>query len=72
MIPKIDPEKMHKNVEGVQRFAESMQLFLVKGKNPILISDQCTGCKACKIACPVGAISESKQKIGENFYWKKK
>jgi len=70
MIPKIDPEKCIKCGRCSEVCREHAIVF-VKGKNPILISDQCTGCKACKIACPVGAISESKQKIGEIFIGKR-
>jgi len=36
----------------------------VKNKVPVLVPDQCTGCRACKIACPVNAISEGRQTIG--------
>lgn len=64
MIPKFDTNKCIKCGKCSKICRENAIVF-VKGKNPILVPDQCTGCRACKIACPVGAISESKQIIGE-------
>ncbi len=34
------------------------------GKRPAFIADMCIGCKACFVACPVKAISETKKEIG--------
>jgi len=40
-------------------------IVFVRGKNPIFVPDLCYGCSACMIACPTGAISRGKKKIGE-------
>jgi len=42
-------------------------IVLIKDKFPILVSGQCNGCGACRLACPNEAISENKQIIG-NIY----
>ncbi|MEN6291168.1 MAG: P-loop NTPase [Methanobacterium sp.] len=39
-------------------------IVLIKDKFPILVSGQCNGCGACRLACPNEAISEKKQIIG--------
>jgi len=36
----------------------------VKGKSPVLIPEQCSGCGACIISCPVNCIREGKKIIG--------
>ncbi|MCK4831039.1 ATP-binding protein, partial [bacterium] len=63
MIPKIDKNKCIK-CGKCSRVCRENAIIFVKGKNPILVPEQCTGCRACKIACPVGAIGEAKQVIG--------
>ncbi len=70
MIPKIDKKKCIKCGKCSQ-ICKEKAIVHVKGEFPVLIPEQCTGCRACKIACPVGAISEEKQKIGEIFIGKK-
>ena len=42
-------------------------IFWVRGKTPQFMPDLCTGCRACKIACPAEAISMKKEKSGESF-----
>jgi MinD superfamily P-loop ATPase len=71
MIPKFDKKKCIKCGKCAQVCREKAIIF-IKGKNPVFIPDQCIGCRACKIVCPVGAISETKQKIGEILMAKKK
>lgn len=36
----------------------------VKDKYPAFVKDVCIGCKACIVACPMGAITETKKEIG--------
>lgn len=43
----------------------------VKGKYPIFIPEQCSGCRACIISCPAKAISESKKEIGKIYFGSK-
>lgn len=70
MIPKVDKNKCIKCGKCSQVCRENA-IVHIKGEFPILISEQCNGCKACKIACPVKAISEAKQKIGGIFIGEK-
>jgi MinD superfamily P-loop ATPase len=39
-------------------------IVFVKGKYPAFVKDVCIGCKACIVACPARAISETKKEIG--------
>ena len=70
MIPKIDKTKCIK-CGKCSKVCREHAIIQVKDEFPILISEQCNGCKACEIACPVDAISEAKQEVGEIFVGKK-
>ena len=39
-------------------------LVQIAGKQPIFFEELCSGCEACKLACPIQAIDEGKKVIG--------
>ena len=63
MIPKWDFSKCTKCGKCAEVCKQNAIVF-VKGKYPAFVPDVCIGCKACIVACPAGAISESKKVIG--------
>lgn len=62
-IPKWDFSKCRKCGKCASVCKQNAIVF-VKGKYPAFVKDVCIGCKACLVACPYGAISETKKQIG--------
>ncbi|HRW58534.1 MAG TPA: ATP-binding protein [Chlamydiales bacterium] len=46
------------------KVCKQQSIAFVSGRKPAFVPDRCIGCKACFIACPVGAISEDRKEIG--------
>jgi len=63
LIPKWDNNKCIKCGKCASICKQNAIVF-AKGKYPAFVKDVCIGCKACIVACPTGAISESKKVIG--------
>lgn len=68
-IPKWDFSKCTKCGKCAQVCKQNAIVF-VEGKYPAFVKDVCIGCKACFVACPVGAISETKKQIGTIYIGK--
>ena len=65
-IPKWDFKKCNKCGKCASVCKQDAIVF-VQEKFPAFVKDVCIGCKACIIACPVGAISVSKKEIGKVY-----
>ena len=65
-IPKWNFKKCNKCGKCASVCKQDAIVF-VKGKFPAFVKDACIGCKACVVACPVGAISVSKKEIGKVY-----
>lgn len=65
-IPKWDFKKCKKCGKCASVCKQNAIIFS-KGKYPAFVKDICIGCKACVVACPYGAISETKKEIGKIY-----
>ncbi len=63
IIPKWDFSKCIK-CGRCSEVCKTSSIVQIKGKYPIFVPEQCSGCKACMIACPTGAIGKTHKNIG--------
>jgi len=69
VIPKWDFNKCDKCGKCASVCKQGAIVF-VKNKYPAFVKDICIGCKACIVACPKNAISESQKEIGKIYIGK--
>ena len=65
-IPKWDLRKCTKCGKCASICKQNAIAF-AKGRFPVFLKDLCIGCKACLVACPEHAITETKKEIGRVY-----
>jgi MinD superfamily P-loop ATPase len=65
-FPKLDKEKCQKCGLCVKT-CYNHTIFQTPGGYPVFLKDLCSGCGACWVVCPYGAIKREKEKIGEIY-----